>query len=195
MKPSDLRVMRSKKMIKAAFLELIEEKGYKSVTIKDIAERAMVNRKTFYNRYDSIDALFQEILHENICALVQASCHSSEVDTRSDSLPCKIRSFLENLSLNKEVLLTLLNHVSVYVLNQQIEKCLNAHFMERLAATRDDTQNPLNDYPHQLISGLTTSFYMVIAQWWLTQDEYSEEQAAIIVESVLKNGFPGSVII
>lgn len=195
MNPSDLRVLRSKKMIKGAFLELIEEKGYKSATIKDIAERAMVNRKTFYNHYDSIDALFQEILHENICALVQASCQGSGENIRSDSLPCKIRSFLENLSLNKEVLRTLLNHVSVSVLNQQIEKCLHAHFMEQLAAAEDDIRSPRNEYPHQLISGLTTAFYMVIAQWWLTQDEYAEEQAATIVENMIKNGLAGAVII
>lgn len=196
MKPSDLRVRRSKKMIKTAFLELIAEKGYQHVTIKDIAERAMINRKTFYNRYESIDALFQDILHESTCALLSPSiCQGGDEDSSPVLLSANIHAFLRNLSRNKETLRTLLNHVSVYVLNQQIERCLQSHFSEKLAAAKDEELYPQNQYPHTLLNSLTTSFYMVVAKWWLTQEEYSEEQAAIIVEDLIKNGFPISFMI
>ncbi len=194
MKSSDLRILRSKKMIKEAFLELITEKDYQNVTIKDIAERAMINRKTFYNRYESVDALFQEILHENISSLLQSSCRDFDGDITPGSLPHNIRAFLGNLSLNKEVLQILLNHVSVYVLDRQIEKCLQSHFREK-AAAEGGNQCPGNNCPPTLLSGLTASFYMVLAKWWLTQQEYSEEQAATIVEDIINNGFPGLLII
>ena len=42
------RMRRSKKSFKKNFIDLIQEKGYKNVTVTDIVERADYNRSTFY---------------------------------------------------------------------------------------------------------------------------------------------------
>jgi AcrR family transcriptional regulator len=57
-KSQDLRVRRTRMMIEKAFGELLEEKGFQAVTIQDIAERAMVNRATFYDHYQDKYELF-----------------------------------------------------------------------------------------------------------------------------------------
>jgi AcrR family transcriptional regulator len=55
---SDRRVRRTRKLIQDAFLELTVEKGFAAVTVRDIAERAGVNRATFYRHYqDKFDLL------------------------------------------------------------------------------------------------------------------------------------------
>jgi AcrR family transcriptional regulator len=51
LKKTDLRVIRTKKMIKESFIDLIQEKGYESITIRDIADHALINRATFYLHY------------------------------------------------------------------------------------------------------------------------------------------------
>lgn len=43
----DLRIKRTQKSIKNAFYELIEEKGFDHISVKDITERAMISRNTF----------------------------------------------------------------------------------------------------------------------------------------------------
>jgi AcrR family transcriptional regulator len=54
----DLRVRRTRKLIQQAFLELTVEKGFATLTVQDIADRAMVNRSTFYRHYlDKYDLL------------------------------------------------------------------------------------------------------------------------------------------
>lgn len=62
----DLRVQRTKKAIKTAFVELVNEKGFANVTIKEIAEKAIINRQTFYNyyqdKYDLTEQLNNELL-------------------------------------------------------------------------------------------------------------------------------------
>ncbi|TEB07957.1 DNA-binding transcriptional regulator EnvR [Pelotomaculum schinkii] len=68
---ADLRVVRSKKMIKDAFVDLIEKEGYENITIKDIAKRAMINRKTFYSHYESKAVLFDEIVKDTLDLLMQ----------------------------------------------------------------------------------------------------------------------------
>ena len=63
-KTNDRRVLRTVGLIRQAFQELAEEKGLDKVTVTDIAERADINRKTFYHHYESIDALIDEMLEE-----------------------------------------------------------------------------------------------------------------------------------
>ena len=67
-KKEDLRVIKTKQLIKDCFLELIEEKGYSKVTITDITKKAMINRNTFYLHYvdkeDLIDTLIFEAYKE-----------------------------------------------------------------------------------------------------------------------------------
>lgn len=45
---TDLRVVRSKQAIRVALVELIEEKGFEAVAVKDITTWAGINRGTFY---------------------------------------------------------------------------------------------------------------------------------------------------
>ncbi|MGL3600309.1 TetR/AcrR family transcriptional regulator, partial [Veillonella sp. ZSJB6] len=54
----DLRITRTKQLIKSAFLELIDEHGFEAVTVKAITERAGINRGTFYSHYvDKFDLM------------------------------------------------------------------------------------------------------------------------------------------
>ena len=54
----DLRIRRTRKQLQQAFIELTVEKGFTELTIRDITERAMVNRSTFYRHYqDKYDLL------------------------------------------------------------------------------------------------------------------------------------------
>jgi len=57
----DLRVKRTNILIQEALITLIAEKGFDAVTVGDIAERAMVNRATFYRHYPDKYALVTAI--------------------------------------------------------------------------------------------------------------------------------------
>lgn len=61
----DLRVIKTKSLIKNAFLELIEEKGYSKVSVTDIVDKAMINRNTFYLHYYDKEDLINEMISEN----------------------------------------------------------------------------------------------------------------------------------
>lgn len=57
----DRRVRKTKKAIKDAFSSLISEKSLDNITVKELSEKADINRKTFYNYYDSVYSLVDEI--------------------------------------------------------------------------------------------------------------------------------------
>ncbi|SMG57716.1 TetR/AcrR family transcriptional regulator [Paenibacillus aquistagni] len=64
--------IRSQKWLTEALLLLMEEKPYKSITVKELTERSDLARQTFYQLFDSkeeileyhLDHLFQIFLHE-----------------------------------------------------------------------------------------------------------------------------------
>lgn len=64
MKDTDLRVQRTKKLLKDNFKEMFLEMDYEKITVKELCEKAMINRRTFYLHYESIDDILNEVLTE-----------------------------------------------------------------------------------------------------------------------------------
>ena len=58
--------IRSKKMIKEAFFELLKEKDYNKITVTDIVNKADLNRSTFYAHYLDVRAITEEFENEVI---------------------------------------------------------------------------------------------------------------------------------
>ena len=57
---NDPRVIRSRQMLREALVSLIPEMGYTKLTIQDIADRATLNRATFYLHYRDKNELLQD---------------------------------------------------------------------------------------------------------------------------------------
>lgn len=61
-KTTSKRQNRTKEHLKQALIELIKEKGYHSVTVKDIVDNAAYNRSTFYIHYLDKIELAEDLL-------------------------------------------------------------------------------------------------------------------------------------
>ena len=66
----DLRVRRTQKNIRDAFIILATKKGVNKITIKELAETAMINKATFYLHYrdmeDFVSHLEDEVIADGI---------------------------------------------------------------------------------------------------------------------------------
>jgi AcrR family transcriptional regulator len=58
----DRRIQRTQQMLSSAFFALIVERGYDSITVQDITERANIGRATFYLHYHDKEQLLEESL-------------------------------------------------------------------------------------------------------------------------------------
>jgi AcrR family transcriptional regulator len=67
---NDPRVVRTRKLIQDAFLSLAGEKDFEAITVKDIADKATVNRVTFYAHYVDKYELLDNLLSETFASLV-----------------------------------------------------------------------------------------------------------------------------
>lgn len=56
--------VRSRKLIRQAFMELLKEKEFEKITVTDIVKRADINRSTFYAHYPDVFGVIDEIQQE-----------------------------------------------------------------------------------------------------------------------------------
>lgn len=82
-----LQAARMRRLIRQAFVELVDEKGFTEVTVSDIAARAMINRATFYRYYRDKHHLAEQIFTE-IAAEIPL-----DADPSGDDLADRVRSW------------------------------------------------------------------------------------------------------
>lgn len=60
----DLRVIRTRQMIKDAFVELMETVGFSNITVESLTKKANISRNTFYLHYTDKFALLDQFENE-----------------------------------------------------------------------------------------------------------------------------------
>ncbi|MEO8397816.1 MAG: helix-turn-helix domain-containing protein, partial [Chloroflexota bacterium] len=64
----DRRIERTRQLLSKALMDLIIERGYDTITIQDITDRANVSRATFYLHYKDKD----ELLYQSMTKIYDA---------------------------------------------------------------------------------------------------------------------------
>jgi AcrR family transcriptional regulator len=180
----DLRVIRTHSLIRDAFVKLMDEKGFNSITINDIADGAIINRSTFYLHYTDKYDLLQKTVDEaiqNILCSVEPQAHI--VNEKPD-----YESFLQNLNhilktVEKDALLyrIILNDKETLGISRKFENALkdklDVCFPMQLSISRD------------LYLELVSSLYVSTVRWWLNNDmKYSPSFLAKELMKFLKSG-------
>ena len=71
---SDARTRYTEKVIRDSFLSLLKEKHYSRITVKEVCEKAEINRATFYNHYKDVYDLMdhmEDALLSDVDTLIQ----------------------------------------------------------------------------------------------------------------------------
>lgn len=75
---TDPRIIRTRKFIMDAFIELSGKKEFKDITIKDITTEAMINRATFYYHFEDIFDLLEKVLSEVLLINLEREAYKEE---------------------------------------------------------------------------------------------------------------------
>lgn len=98
--------VRSRRLIRQAFLELLDEKPFEKITITDIVTRADLNRSTFYAHYPDIIGVVEDIQEDIFRANITLLENTHYRDFLKDPMPylTSITSILqENIGLFKKL--------------------------------------------------------------------------------------------
>ena len=83
----DPRVKRTRQLLEQAFMDTLREKGFQTVTVQDITERAGVNRATFYAHFQDKYALLDYSIRQGFLQEIEKrmlhACHYSTDNLRN----------------------------------------------------------------------------------------------------------------
>lgn len=102
--PNDPRVKRTRQLLTQAFMELLKEKkNIHSISVQDIAERATLNRATFYSHFEDKYAFLEHWIGEKFQKNIEVALPNSSLsDIRS--LKTLIAAVFEFLAYTRQVM-------------------------------------------------------------------------------------------
>lgn len=71
----DLRIEKTKKAIRNAFIELRTNKPLEKITVKELCALACINKSTFYSHYEDIYALSEAMEQETVASIISGIDH------------------------------------------------------------------------------------------------------------------------
>ncbi len=75
---NDLRFVKNREALHRAYIDLVKQKGTGAISVKELTERARVNRMTFYSHYDEIGDILAEYVDDMTRAILQARAAGEE---------------------------------------------------------------------------------------------------------------------
>jgi AcrR family transcriptional regulator len=177
----DLRVRRTRKLLQKALLDAAIDKGFAHVTVRDITERAMVNRATFYRHYeDKYDLL------ENYMKELSGFIDSEEEETSlrdqsspsSDTPPPGLAKLLRHMQANADFYRVMLGRQGDPAFCGQAFRNYIEEGYRRILSKQALQPDP-NRPPIDLIVNYLMHAGVGAIVWWLEHDQpCSPEQMA-----------------
>lgn len=121
----DLRIVKTKKAIAEAFFDLRRDRPLEKIRVKDICERALINKSTFYAHYENIYALSVELGNNAIDYLMDSFEEKDLLFTDSEAFA---RGFQECINNQQEILVVLFQD-RFYELLPAMEERLRKHYI------------------------------------------------------------------
>ena len=191
MNKSESKYFNTAKKMDIAFLELLEQKDFEYITVKEICKRAGVNRSTFYLHYETIsDLLSESVEYMNRHFLEYMKINSVDFMSKLNDCPIEelnlitpeyLIPYLSYIKEHKSIFKTSVKNASVL----NLDKSYSLMFEHIFNPIMNRFKIPLER--RNYIMSFYISELMAIISEWLKSDckESVENLIAIIEDCVL----------
>ena len=182
----DRRVVKTKRAIHMAFARLLSEKEINDITVRDIADLADINRKTFYNYYAGVYAVLDEIENEVVGTLENAlgGIDFRQAMTHPNLVFEKLTAIINTDLDFYGHLLSMQSNVSLVTKTVKLLKQKTRQAMLSQLPVKEEAIDVLLDYT---FSGMLT----VYQQWFNSDRSQSIEEISEVLSVLCFNGLNG----
>lgn len=131
----DLRVKKTKTSIVNAFLELRSKKPLEKITVKELAELAMINKATFYLHYKDIYDLSESLEREVMQSVLNSCAHPEYVFTDTQKFT---KELTDAYFSHRNLIHTLFSGNQANRLPQRIEQGIKQLIYEKYPELKED---------------------------------------------------------
>ena len=183
---NDRRVLRTRRSLHEALMELVLEKRYDKITVQDIIDRADVGRSTFYAHFlDKDDLLVQgmAIFSDHLEAHLETSGHhESEPGHVLHSL-----TFFRHAYMHHDLYRAMQEGGGADVIMEAARRHLSADIENHLAALFPEGTDV--KIPTPVITNFLAGAMLSVLLWWLNEDRpYSPEEIDIMFQRLAMRG-------
>ena len=182
----DRRILKTKKAIYEALVELMQKKKLNSITVTELAAAANINRKTFYTYYSTVNDVLDEGINELISSLKDLMYAMSE-DYNKQS-PQTIFAYLNTVKSDVDMVSDLFASDNGNMLFNRLQKALQETLLKELIDNDIKMNVPPEQYP--LISSFVAGGMVSVYYEWITNpnktslDEMTRTLTTLIISGV-----------
>ncbi|MED4204527.1 TetR/AcrR family transcriptional regulator [Neobacillus mesonae] len=191
---AEKRVNRTKRLIRDTLTELIEEKGFEGVTVRDLTERAKINRGTFYLHYRDKYDLLEQSEDEVIKGIVQLVHEISPIEavaytSQNEPFPI-IQKLFEYFQENANFMKVILGPKGDPAFQVKLRELITETFLNKMAKEINSEEMMV---PVEFLTTYVSAAHVGVIQHWLeTGMEKSPREMTLILAKMTLLG-PGHV--
>ncbi|MDQ0246132.1 AcrR family transcriptional regulator [Bacillus fengqiuensis] len=191
---TDRRVVRTKRLVRDALTELMEEKGFEGITVRDLTEKADINRGTFYlhyrDKYDLLEQSENEILEEIQEFMKKLNPNDIvNANLRNEPLPFVVKLF-EYIKENGRFMKLILGPQGDPAFQVKLKDFMKVNFLQKIGTVSKEEDMLV---PVDYLLAYVTSAHLGVMQQWLADDmKQSPQEMALILATMTFFG-PGYV--
>jgi AcrR family transcriptional regulator len=167
----DLRIIKTKKTLSSALLDLMKEKSFEEIKVSDICSKALINRSTFYAHYSDKYELLSSLINDLKISLIVELKKNQHISNSKEYYLEMLRLFLNHVEQKSDV------YASVVLRNK------NSILIDMIYTTLDeDIKNHIEqENEGKIPSSILSKFYLgavfnVGIEWLYNKNKYSKEE-------------------
>lgn len=177
----DLRIRRTRGAIQDAFISLMREKEYASITVTDISERADINRKTFYAHYETKEQLLVQLIRAMFQDLMGTLMYGKSTGADAEQLKADLECFFAKVDAYREQIDTLMTpQTSALTFSIADEVILSGMDKEGVIQKANDVM------VREMYVSRIKNFLFTAMDWRMEHSTYSPTQAAMLYADMMR---------
>ena len=182
----DRRILKTKKAIYEALVELMQKKKLNSITVTELAAQANINRKTFYTYQSTVN----DVLDEGICELISSLkdlMYAMSEDYNMLS-PQTLFAFLNTIMSDADIVRNLFASDNGSLLFNRLQTTIQETLLKEMLDNEIKMSVPPEQYP--LISNFVAGGMVSVYYKWITDpdgislDEMTRTLTTLIISGV-----------
>lgn len=177
---NDRRSQRTRQLISDAFVELLLEKGYEAMSIRDVIKRANVGRSTFYSHFKDKEELFVSQLDRLLEAL---SRHLPQEHVEQNPFFPSLGLF-QHIQEQQKLFRALSWTSGVDILTKHLQKSMSEKIDEKLKSNKQTYE-----VPTPVMANFLAGSFLTLVKWWLDNKmSYSPGEMDVMYCKLAVNG-------
>ncbi len=185
---NDRRVEKTRNAIINAFKEMIIEKDFNEITIKELAERANINRKTFYLHYESMEEILFDVTVELSEQVFESLNNKGFFDPNVIGITPLIETINELINSNYELTRKLISANSYRFFSRNIKDLIKDAVIRKIKKHID-----MSEYKMNLVGDFIASGLSKLLKDWFENPQLTINEVSAFASNLIYGGIKGII--